>query len=54
MLEKAALTHRFDTDFEVLGKLGKGGFASVYWVVNRLDQASYAIKKITLKVPKNH
>ncbi|XP_038070148.1 eukaryotic translation initiation factor 2-alpha kinase 1-like [Patiria miniata] len=42
-------TTRYQTDFEELGLLGKGGFGRVYKVRSKLDQRLYAIKKIKLK-----
>lgn len=40
---------RFQSDFEVLGKLGKGGFGEVVKARNKLDGVVYAVKII--KVP---
>lgn len=37
---------RFQSDFEVLGKLGKGGFGEVVKARNKLDGVVYAIKII--------
>ena len=37
---------RFATDFEALGKLGKGGFGEVVKAQNKLDGVVYAIKVI--------
>lgn len=39
---------RFCSDFEVLERLGKGGFGVVYMAKNRLDDNIYAVKKIDL------
>ncbi|XP_055347937.1 eukaryotic translation initiation factor 2-alpha kinase 3-like [Paramacrobiotus metropolitanus] len=39
---------RFRSDFEVIEKLGKGGFGVVYTARNRLDDNLYAVKKIGL------
>ncbi|OQV24909.1 Eukaryotic translation initiation factor 2-alpha kinase 3 [Hypsibius exemplaris] len=41
-------TSRFESDFEVLEQLGKGGFGVVYSAKNRLDDNIYAVKKIRL------
>lgn len=39
-----------ESDFEVLEKIGRGGFASVYKVRNVVDNEEYAIKKISIKI----
>lgn len=43
---------RFQTDFDMLQCLGKGGFGVVFEVKNKLDDCKYAIKRIVL--PKNN
>eukprot|EP01135_Chromosphaera_perkinsii_P010509 Nk52_evm19s2152 gene=Nk52_evmTU19s2152 len=40
---------RYLEDFEELGKLGDGGFGTVFKARNRLDGRVYAIKKVRLK-----
>jgi hypothetical protein len=40
---------RYKHDFVEIGKLGKGGFASVFKARNKLDGIEYAIKKIRLR-----
>lgn len=42
---------RFQTDFDMLQCLGKGGFGVVFEVKNKIDDCNYAIKRIVL--PKN-
>ncbi|XP_055297961.1 eukaryotic translation initiation factor 2-alpha kinase isoform X2 [Sitodiplosis mosellana] len=42
---------RFQTDFDLLQCLGKGGFGVVFEVKNKIDDCNYAIKRIVL--PKN-
>ena len=37
-------TSRFDTDFEIMGTLGKGSFGTVYKCQSRLDSRLYAVK----------
>jgi hypothetical protein len=44
------LENRYKSDFEEIGKIGKGGFASVYKVRNLVDMNEYAIKKISVNV----
>lgn len=39
---------RFTTDFEPVRCLGKGGFGIVFESRNRIDDCSYAIKRIRL------
>ena len=39
---------RLETEYEVLGHLGKGGFGLVLHVKKKLDNAHYAIKIIKL------
>lgn len=39
---------RFQTDFDMLQCLGKGGFGVVFEVKNKLDDCNYAIKRIVL------
>ena len=39
---------RFDTDYELRGCLGKGGFGVVYHVRNKTDGGEYAVKRIKL------
>eukprot|EP00499_Haloplacidia_sp_CaronLabIsolate_P011337 CAMPEP_0196773274 /NCGR_PEP_ID=MMETSP1104-20130614/2674_1 /TAXON_ID=33652 /ORGANISM="Cafeteria sp., Strain Caron Lab Isolate" /LENGTH=452 /DNA_ID=CAMNT_0042143419 /DNA_START=29 /DNA_END=1384 /DNA_ORIENTATION=+ len=40
---------RFQQEFEVLGRLGSGGFGSVYHVRHRLDGAHYAVKRVVFR-----
>eukprot|EP00762_Andalucia_godoyi_P008079 ANDGO_02190.mRNA.1 Wee1-like protein kinase len=40
---------RYFTEFEEVKKIGKGSFGSVFLVKNRLDQGTYAIKRIHLR-----
>ncbi|XP_064382382.1 eukaryotic translation initiation factor 2-alpha kinase 3-like isoform X3 [Halichondria panicea] len=44
---------RFDSDYELKGHLGKGGFGIVYHVQNKLDGGEYAIKRIKLPTSKS-
>ncbi|EKX49794.1 eIF-2alpha kinase 3 PEK/PERK, ER-targeted [Guillardia theta CCMP2712] len=39
---------RYTTDFEELGKIGRGAFGCVFRVRQRLDEREYAVKKIRL------
>lgn len=39
---------RFQTDFDMLQCLGKGGFGVVFEVKNKIDDCKYAIKRIVL------
>lgn len=48
---KNEYTSRFQSDFEMLQCLGKGGFGVVFEAKNILDDCNYAIKRIVL--PKN-
>ncbi|XP_030374103.1 eukaryotic translation initiation factor 2-alpha kinase [Scaptodrosophila lebanonensis] len=41
-------TSRFQTDFELMQCLGRGGFGVVFEAKNKLDENKYAIKRITL------
>jgi translation initiation factor 2-alpha kinase 4 len=40
---------RYEDDFIELGKIGDGGFGTVYKTINKLDKVVYAIKKIPIK-----
>ncbi|XP_077481722.1 eukaryotic translation initiation factor 2-alpha kinase 1 isoform X2 [Stigmatopora argus] len=49
-----AQTSRYLSEFEEIGKIGKGSYGNVYKVVNKLDGQRYAVKKILIrKVSKN-
>ena len=39
-----------EKNYEILGKLGRGGFGSVFKVKHRLDQKIYALKKVRISV----
>lgn len=41
-------TSRFQTDFELMQCLGRGGFGVVFEAKNKLDENRYAVKRITL------
>ena len=41
-------TSRYKADFDEIGKIGQGGFGSVYKARHRLDGNVYAIKKVKL------
>ena len=40
---------RYDSEFEEIGVLGKGGFGSVFRCRNPLDKRDYAIKKVLIR-----
>lgn len=44
----APYVSRYQTDFETIQCLGKGGFGVVFEVRNRLDDCHYAVKRIQL------
>jgi membrane-associated tyrosine/threonine-specific cdc2-inhibitory kinase len=39
------ITNRFNTDFEVLAKIGEGSFGEAFRVRSRIDGKLYAVKK---------
>ena len=47
--ENKLIFSRYFTEFIEIGKLGSGGFGSVYKAKNILDNNEYAIKKIHLR-----
>lgn len=49
----ARILRRFDSDYELKGHLGKGGFGVVYHVQNKIDGGEYAIKRIKLPTSKS-
>ena len=44
-------TGRFKKQFENLGVIGKGGFGTVMKAVDRLEDQTYAVKKVRLHLP---
>ncbi|XP_061823449.1 eukaryotic translation initiation factor 2-alpha kinase 1 [Nerophis lumbriciformis] len=44
-----AQTSRYLSEFEEIGRIGKGSYGNVYKVVNKLDGQLYAVKKILIK-----
>lgn len=46
--DQAEALSRFDSDYDLKGKLGKGGFGVVYHVKNLFDGIDYAVKRIRL------
>ena len=47
-LEQVEGLARFGSDYDLIGRLGKGGFGVVYHVQNRFDGLDYAVKRIRL------
>ena len=43
----------YEGNFEILEKIGRGGFSSVYKVKSRMDDNRYAMKKIKVNVSKD-
>jgi len=50
LFQNELIYKRFETEFEKLGKIGNGGFSSVYKVRNLIDNSLYAIKKLKIKI----
>lgn len=48
VIEVTSSSPRFDSDYELRGYLGKGGFGVVYHVRNSTDGREYAVKRIQL------
>ena len=48
MLMTGTSPPRFELDYELKGRLGKGGFGVVYHVQNTTDGREYAVKRIKL------
>ncbi|KAJ8949152.1 hypothetical protein NQ318_012900 [Aromia moschata] len=46
--ENESFTSRFESDFDTVSCLGKGGFGLVFEVKQKYDECNYAIKRITL------
>ncbi|XP_077358144.1 eukaryotic translation initiation factor 2-alpha kinase 1-like isoform X1 [Festucalex cinctus] len=44
-----AQTSRYLSEFDEIGRIGKGSYGNVYKVVNKLDGQCYAVKKILIK-----
>lgn len=44
-------TSRYAQDFVELGRIGKGGYGTIYKVIHKLDSARYALKKIEWQEP---
>ncbi|XP_037133735.1 eukaryotic translation initiation factor 2-alpha kinase 1 isoform X1 [Syngnathus acus] len=44
-----AQTSRYLSEFEEIGRIGKGSYGNVYKVLNKLDGQCYAVKKILIK-----
>jgi serine/threonine protein kinase len=42
---------RFEKQFNVEDELGKGGFGTVFKVLDRLEEQIYAVKKVRLHLP---
>lgn len=47
-LNTPSFVSRFQTDFDLLQCLGRGGFGVVYEARNKIDDCSYAVKRIAL------
>lgn len=45
---KEIFISRFDDDFTIIKRLGKGGFGVVLEVYQKIDNCKYAIKRITI------
>lgn len=52
-IAESAYKSRFQTDFDMLRCLGKGGFGVVFEVKNKIDDCNYAIKRIVLPTKKS-
>lgn len=42
-------TSRYQQDFVEIARIGKGGYGTVYTVMNKLDGARYAVKKVVFR-----
>ena len=47
-LKDISSPHKFKNEFQILKKIGQGGFSRVYEANSKIDMKTYAIKQIII------